>query len=777
MKVLQTILLSLSLYCSGIKLQAQAIAVDDTKNALELVNLLTNNSSCLQITNPKVQGDAFVPGKNSYGVFTNNSANFPFQSGIVLSTWSSTESVGPFVKNLGGGSNSWLGDPDLDQALNIKSINATYLEFDFIPLTNSISFNYLFASNEYQEDFPCRYSDGFAFLIKEKGSTAAYQNLAAIPSTTIPISSTNIHPAITFVDLNGIQKSCPASNESYFGQFNTSPTNNSPINYAGQTKVFNASTNVIAGNTYHIKLVIGDDAVNYFDSAIFIESASFNSIINLGTDKLLATNNAICFGEDYIIDTKLPANYTYKWYKDNVLLPTETSPAYTVKTTGTYKLEVTLNPSGCTVSNQIKVEYTPEIVLNNTTLIQCDTNGDSKAVFDLTKTDNQIKNNNSNLSAVSYFENLTDAKAGTNAILNTTNYTNKSANQVLIAKVSNNFNCSNYAELTLQLSNAIIPNQSPIITCDDNAIQDGFREFNLNNEVSPQIVNGLPNGLNVVYYPSMATADTQSNPLPNLFTNNIPNQQTIYARIINGTDCYDIIPVTLEVKTFAPANFQEENIALCSSTSMDLAVNTGFSSYLWNTGATTNSITITTPGDYFVTVTNANNCEATKKFHVVKSEIAAITMVETTNFSGNKNTATINYTGSGNYEFSIDGNYYQDSPEFLNIAAGSYFAYARDKNGCGVSAPFRFYVLDYPHYFTPNGDGFNDFWTIKNLSQLPHATISIFNRYGKLLKEFNSSNLSWNGTFNNYALPADDYWFHLIFEDGKNIKGHFSLKR
>lgn len=758
-------------------MQAQAIAVDDTKNASELVNLLTNNSSCLQITNPKVLGDAFVPGKNSYGVFTNSSANFPFQSGIVLSTWSSTESVGPFVKNLGGGSNSWLGDPDLDQALNIKSINATYLEFDFIPLTNSISFNYLFASNEYQEDFPCRYSDGFAFLIKEKGSTAAYQNLAVIPNTTIPISSTNIHPAINFVDLNGIQKSCPASNESYFGQFNTSPTNNSPINYAGQTKVFSASTNVIAGNTYHIKLVIGDDAVNYFDSAIFIESASFNSVINLGTDKLLATNNAICFGEDYIIDTKLPANYTYKWYKDNVPLPTETSPAYTVKTSGTYKLEVTLNPSACTVSNQIKVEYTPEIVLNNTTLIQCDTNGDSKAVFDLTKADNQIKNSNSNSSAVSYFENLTDAKAGTNAILNTTNYTNKSANQVLIAKVSNNFNCSNYAELTLQLSNAIIPNQSPIITCDDNAIQDGFREFNLNNEVSPQIVNGLPNGLNVVYYLSMAAADTQSNPLPNLFTNNIPNQQTIYARIINGTDCYGITPVTLEVKTFAPANFQEEHIALCSSTSMDLAVNTGFSSYLWNTGATTNSITITAPGDYFVTVTNANNCEATKKFHVVKSEIATITAVETTNFSGNKNTATISYTGSGNYEFSIDGNYYQDSPEFVNIAAGSYFAYARDKNGCGVSTPFRFYILDYPHYFTPNGDGFNDFWTIKNLSQLPNATISIFNRYGKLLKEFNSSNLSWNGTFNNYALPADDYWFHLIFEDGKNIKGHFSLKR
>lgn len=616
MKVLQTILISLSLCCFCIKLQAQSIVVDDTKNALELVNLLTNNNQCLQISNTNVAGDSFVPGKNSYGGFTNSSANFPFQSGIVLSTWSSTESEGPFIRNLGGGSNSWLGDPDLDQVLNIKSINATYLEFDFIPLTNTISFNYLFASNEYQDDFPCRYSDGFAFLIKEKGSTAAYQNLAVIPNTTIPISSTNIHPAINFVDVNGTLKSCAASNETYFGQFNNSPTNTSPINYAGQTKVLNATTNVIPGKTYHIKLVIGDDAVNYFDSAIFIEAASFSSTINLGTDKLLSTNNAICFGEDYIIDTKLAANYTYKWYKDNVLLAVETSPSYTVKTPGTYKVEVTLSPSACTVSNQIKIEYTPETFLKNTALIQCDIDEDGKAVFDLTTADSEIKNNNTNLGQITYYESLADAKANLNPILNSTNYINKSLNQLLIAKANNSYNCPVYAELNLKISNETIPDR-----------------------------------------------------------------------------------------------------------------------------------------------------------------LATITGVKTTNFAGNKNSVIIEYTGTSNYEFSIDGNYYQESPEFSNIAAGNYFAYARDKNGCGISIPFSFYVLDYPHYFTPNGDGFNDFWTIKNLSQLPPATITIFNRYGKLLKQFNSSNLIWNGTLNNFLLPADDYWFNLIFEDGSNIKGHFSLKR
>lgn len=777
MKVLKTILFCYFFYTISAPLRAQAISVNDTENAVTLITLLTNNSSCLQIANENVLGDLFSSGKNSYGTFTNTTNNFSFQSGIVLSTWSSTNSIGPFVRNQGGGGNFWVGDPDLNQALNINSINATILEFDFTPLTNIISFNYLFASNEYQDDFPCRYSDGFAFLIKEKGSTAAYQNLAVIPGTTTPVSSKNIHPVISFIDNFGATKSCPANNESFFGQFNNSPTNASPINYAGQTTVFNARTNVTAGTTYHIKLVIGDDTTPFYDSAIFIEATSFKAEIDLGTDKLLATNNAICFGEDYIIDTKLPSSYFYKWYKDNVLLTSENNPSYTVKTPGTYKVEVILNPSDCKVTNEIKIEYIPEIVLKNSSLIQCDIDGDGSAAFDLSLADSEIKNNNAVLSTVSYFESIADAKTNNNPIINNRSYINKSNPQVLIAKVTNQLNCTNYAELTLQLSNEVIPTQAPIIACDDDAIKDGFYQFNLNNDVSPQLLNGLPNGLSAVYFLNLTDAITQRNAIPNLFTNTIQNQQTIYARVINGSNCYDITPITLEVKTFDPLNFEEENLALCSNSTIDLAVQTAFSKYLWNTGATTNSITIATAGEYSVKVTNADNCEATKKFHIIRSEPATITGVKTNDFAGNKNSVVIEYIGSGNYEFSIDGNYYQDNPEISNIAAGTYFAYARDKNGCGVSTPFSFTILDYPHYFTPNGDGYNDTWTIKNLNLLPPATIQIFNRYGKLLKQFNSSNLNWNGTLNGYLLPADDYWFNLIFDDGKNIKGHFSLKR
>jgi gliding motility-associated-like protein len=778
MKSLKTILLCVFLCCFPILGKAQSFTVNDTYTAQNLVDILTNNSTCATTSNSNASGDTFSGTKNSYSYFNSGPSGFPFAEGVLLSTWSSANSVGPFVRNSGGGGKLWLGDADLNQAINIKSINATVLEFDFIPLTNFISFNYIFASNEYQDAFPCEYSDGFAFLIKEKGSTGSYKNLAVIPGSSTPVSSTNIHPAISYTNpTSGATKSCAAINENYFGQLNTSIPNSSPINYSGQTKVMTAETIVTAGTLYHIKLVIADDEFEYFDSAVFLQAGSFVSKIDLGADRLLATNNGVCFGENYIIDTKLPTTYSYKWYKNNTLIAGEVNPSYTVKDSGTYKVEITLTPTTCTATNEIKIEYTPEIVLNNTTLVQCDDNGDGVSFFDLTKVDAQIKNNDSSLSPIIYYESLAEATGSVNAITNSTSYANKSQNQILYARVTNSYGCVNYAELTLQISNKIIGPLNPFMTCDVDTTQDGLSIFDLNAEITPTVLNGLPNGLNVEYYLNTADALSKKNVIPNVFKNTTPYQQIIYAKIINGPDCYAITPIALIIDTFIPPNFQDLNSSLCNGNTINISVATGFTSYLWNTGETTNSIAVAAAGDYAVTVTNSNGCLATKRFYITASGIATIKGTTINDFAGNENSVLIEYTGPGDYEFSIDGSYFQDNPQFEGVAAGTYIAYARDKNGCGISTPFVFYVLDYPRYFTPNGDGYNDHWNIENLDLLPKSTITIFNRYGKLLKEISPTSVGWNGTFNGHPLTADDYWFNLTFEDGKIIKGHFSLKR
>jgi gliding motility-associated-like protein len=777
MRWIKSILFYTFVCCATVSATAQSITVNDTFTAQNLVDLLTNNSTCATTSSASASGDTFSGPKNSYGYFGAGTSSFPFSEGVLLSTWSSDNSIGPFVRDNGGGNSSWTGDIDLNQALGIKSINATVLEFDFVPFTNFISFDYIFASNEYQDDFPCRFSDGFAFLIKENGTSGTYKNLAVLPNTTTAVSSENVHPLVSYTDAFGLTTGCAALNEQYFGQSNTSLTNSSPINYSGQTIALTAQTNVIAGNSYHIKLVIADDENVRFDSAVFLKAGSFVSKIDLGADRLLSTNNGFCFGQTYVIDTKLPAGYTYKWFRDNVLLVTETNPSYTVTGSGTYKVEITLNPSICIATSQIKIEYTPEIVLINQTIVHCDENGSGISVFDLTKMDNAIKNNDSSLSAVVYYTTLSDAKVAVNPIANAKSYNNTSANQIVYARVSNSYGCVNYAELNLRISNNTIASQNPITTCDGDTTQDGLYRFDLNSQVSPQVLQGLPPGLTIEYYLNMTDAVVQNNVLSNLFNNTVANQQTIYARVVDGANCYDITPITLVVTTFNPANFQEENASLCSGNATNLAIATGYSSYLWNTGATTSTITVTSSGDYSVKVTNGTGCIATKIFHIKPSGIATITGAEINNFSGNQNSVLLEYTGMGSYEFSLDASYFQDDPKFEGLAPGTYSAFARDKNGCGLSAPFLIYVLDYPRFFTPNADGYNDTWNIKNLDLLPISTVTIYDRYGKLLKQLTSSSIDWNGSFNGAALPSDDYWFSLNFDDGKIIKGHFTLKR
>lgn len=213
-------------------------------------------------------------------------------------------------------------------------------------------------------------------------------------------------------------------------------------------------------------------------------------------------------------------------------------------------------------------------------------------------------------------------------------------------------------------------------------------QFDLNAEVTPEITAGLPSGLTANYFLTANDALTETNQLPNIFRNTIPYNQTIYARVVNGPDCYDVVPVSLVVHTFDPPNFEDESEYLCPNNSITLSVATGFSSYLWSNGNTSNTISVNASGDYSVTVQDSNGCEKTKNFKVIASEPAVITNAVIKDFSGNDNSVLLEYTGTGDYEFSLDGLTFQDNPIFYGVSSGTYNAVARDKM-----------VMDYPIYF------------------------------------------------------------------------------
>ncbi len=775
----KSLLIILFLCVSSLQMKAQFITIDDQRTPQQLIENVLVNSSCAAASNSTGSGDTFRPGRQSFAYFNSNGSGFPFSEGIVLVTSTAQSAVGPFEQQLISTDNTnWLGDSDLDQTLGIRSVNSTVLEFDFVASASLLSFNYIFASNEYQYDYPCHYSDGFAFLIKEAGTTNAYKNLAVLPNTALPVSSINIHPRIAPGTRPGgiTYTGCEADNEHYFNGING---NTSPVNFAGQTVVMNAQTDVIPGKTYHVKLVIADDQNKNLESAVFLEAGSFTSKVTLGEDRTIAGNNPACFGEKVLLDTKLNStNYTFKWYKtDNPSVTLGTNSTYEVTNAGVYKVDATVTGTTCITSGEIKIDYAPEIFSADTSLVQCDDDTDGISIFNLGKVNNIVKNNNTFISNEGFYETVTDAENKTNPIADPEHYRNKAPDQIVYARLENEFDCFKIAEVTLKISNTPIADPNPIQICDMDENQDGLSQFDLNAQVTPVIITGLPAGLTVIYYANSTDAVTETNPLPNIYSNTTPFNQTIYARVINGPSCYDIVPVNLVVNTFNPPNFDEEVLYLCKGSSKTLSVDPGFSSYLWNTGETANSIIVTSAGDYTVTVQNAAGCEKTKKFVIILSEPAVITNAVIKDFSGNDNSVLIEYTGTGNYEFSLDGVVFQDEPLFTRVPAGAYNTVVRNKNGCGLSNIFTIYVLDYPKFFTPNGDGFNDLWTIEKTSTMPNYTIHIFDRYGKLLKQLNQNSSGWNGIFNGQPLPSDDYWFTLLFADGKSVKGHFSLKR
>jgi gliding motility-associated-like protein len=755
------------LICFSGSVSAQYIVVDDTYSAQQLVENVLIHSPCANVTNFSVSGDTFSAGQQSYGYFSNSSPSFSFAEGVVLSTARAVRSEGPNNNLVDEGAIGWTGDADLQQALGIgNTFNATVLEFDFRPLTSQISFDYIFASEEYSGTAPCRYSDGFAFLLKPVGSSLPYENLAVLPNTNTPVLVTTVHPEIS--------GSCPAINEAYFGGFNPS---NYPTNFNGQTVVLTAKSNVIPGTTYHIKLVIADEENIRYDSAIFLGARSFRVGTDIGPDRLISSNNPLCVGQTYPLDATEPGSNTYQWFKDGNPITGETNPTYTVINAGDYSVEVNLGGSGCIATGEATIEYATLPVLNNpTNIVQCDDNNDGITTYNLTSIDNIVKMGDASLGGVGYFENLSDAQNGINPILNPTAYQNTTTNQ-LTARVENAFGCVAYAVVNLQIANNALPAQNPVASCDDSGDEDGITAFTLSTQVTPQVLAGLPSGLVVEYYASEADAITHTNPLPDNFTNTIPLAQTIYALIVNGPDCYGIVPVQLVIHTFNPDNFSDETVYLCDGNPVTLAVPNIFSSYLWSTANTGNSIVVTTPGIYSVAVTDVNGCSVTKNFNVLASGIAAIDWVEIHDFSQEQNSVLVHYTGNGNYEFSLGGNVFQDSPLFNNVPPGEYFVYIRDQNGCGTSPPFQIFVMDYPKFFTPNGDGYNDLWDIKYLNRQPNARVNIFDRYGKLVYSFKGNGVGWNGKCNNNDLPSTDYWFTITLENGRTVKSHFSLKR
>lgn len=257
----------------------------------------------------------------------------------------------------------------------------------------------------------------------------------------------------------------------------------------------------------------------------------------------------------------------------------------------------------------------------------------------------------------------------------------------------------------------------------------------------------------------------------NTFTTPNLSTTTIYYFEALNNNCTSIrTAITIQVST-AP-NVQDEVVGICENTGVTIHAGISNATYLWSTGATTQTIIIWDAGTYTVEITNSFGCSATKTITATLYPLPRFDTVLVEN-----DQITIVPLNTGDFEYSIDGVTYFSSPQFTITEGGLYTAYIREIHDCGYRSK-DFVVVSIPNYFTPNNDGTNDFWSVKGAQYYPKATTVIFDRHGQLITTLRQNNLLWDGTFHNEKLPSTDYWFVTeIPETQQIIKGHFSLIR
>ncbi|MGG7035185.1 MAG: T9SS type B sorting domain-containing protein [Flavobacterium sp.] len=187
------------------------------------------------------------------------------------------------------------------------------------------------------------------------------------------------------------------------------------------------------------------------------------------------------------------------------------------------------------------------------------------------------------------------------------------------------------------------------------------------------------------------------------------------------------------------------------------------------------------PGTTTITYTDINNCSNEFGINVITSNSTESATAVVSNYFDDEQTITVIVVGDATYLYSLDGGPFQTSNVFNHVSPGVHSVTIHDTDGCTDIIIDDILAISYPHFFTPNGDGYNDTWNIWSLSNdQPNSEIYIFDRYGKLLKQITPAGAGWDGTYNGHNLPSTDYWFTVKYNENgteKIFRAHFSIKR
>lgn len=247
-----------------------------------LVREVFIGGNCFDVT-----GITFDGQGDQIGEFSNGLTNVGFNTGMIMATGGISVAPGP---NDSDGASAGYGNGTADADLQTLTPGALFdmanIEFDFTPTQSPLTFEFVFASEEYCEYVNTQFNDVFGFFISGPG-IGGTQNLAVVPGSGMPGTPITINTINHLTNSGFYTHNTPATGDNCGTIPPATGQATLELQYDGFTKKMVAVANVIPCSTYHIKLKIADVGDGVWDSAVFLKAGSFDGGGNASIDWLV----------------------------------------------------------------------------------------------------------------------------------------------------------------------------------------------------------------------------------------------------------------------------------------------------------------------------------------------------------------------------------------------------------------------------------------------------------------------------------------------------------
>jgi gliding motility-associated-like protein len=781
-------ILTLLIAVSQTVTNAQLVVNNTTLTPAQLVqNVLLGTG--VTVSNITYNGSAVNANtvQNSAGAFNGSSSNVGLTSGVILGSGDVQVAEGPNNNtgaSLGGG--FILGtDPDLAAITPNQIYDEAILEFDFVPQGDSIKFRYVFASEEYDEYVCGTVNDAFGFFISGPGFAGPFSNggmnIALIPGTSTPVSINTVNLGVS--GTNGIATNCTAIDPNW-ASYNIYYTQNTQqtIQYDGKTVVLTAYAAVQCGQTYHIKLAIGDAGDGAWDSGVFLEGGSFSS-------DAVQVNVTTVNGDTNLVEGCLPALFSFIRPNDDTYLvihyditgtATNGSDYNQIADSVVFQIGIdTVQITLTTIDDDgtAGLEVPESIIITAYTINQCgDTVISVGEVWIIEPPELIFANNDIVLTCPQTSINITASVSGGIPGYSYTWDVGGASSTISVPGNANGFyivtatdTCGlRFASDTIFVS----INQPPPPNV--NIIEDSVYGCG-----SITLTSSVTNGASPISYDWSTGANSQNlNFIPSIegyvylnvtdFCGEISNTDSVYIEMPDP-----IITSTSDTSIICPGD--DVNIMVIASSGTP-----GYT-YSWNSGGNNDTILVSPfiTTNYIVTVTD--NCSITAVDTVVVTvpiyQPLTITLSGDTlmcqGLEGDLNAVSTGGTGGNSYYWDNIGNgvlNYNSSFASVTLLAPGYVIVTAEDN-CGNLATDSIHInlevcdLIIPNVFSPNGDGQNDLFVITGLENFPNTHLTVFNRWGTIVYNNENYQNNWNG-----SECSDGTYYYIVNPNDERIE-------